>query len=135
MGTTAAQYLQQFDAGRRANLAETTAGTLRLDIRGDGCTDHWYLTVADQHVQINRSADDADLVVRADRTIFDQMANGEMHLATALLRNELVVQGDLRLLTLLRRIFPGPAGARHPRELGRAALEGRAAVDDRGVRP
>ncbi|GGO24538.1 SCP2 sterol-binding domain-containing protein [Micromonospora parathelypteridis] len=126
MGTTAAQYLQQLDAGRRPDLPETTAGTLRLDFRGDGCTDHWYLTIADQHVQATRSADDADLVVRADRTVFDRMASGELHLAQALLSNELAVRGDLRLLTLLRRIFPGPSGARHPRELGRAALAGRA---------
>ncbi|MCX5070102.1 SCP2 sterol-binding domain-containing protein [Micromonospora lupini] len=122
MGTTAARFLQDLDPGRRADLPATTAGTLRLDMRGDGCTDHWYLTVADQHVRVNRSADDADLLVRADRAVFDQLANGRLHLAEALLRNELTVRGDMALLMLLRRIFPGPAGARHPRELGRAAL-------------
>ncbi|MET8119539.1 SCP2 sterol-binding domain-containing protein [Micromonospora sp. NPDC005189] len=131
MGTTVAQYLQQLDPGRRPDLPETTAGTLRLDVRGDGCTDHWYLTIADQHVRVTRSDDDAELMVRADRRVYDQMASGEMHVASALLRNELTVQGDLRLLMLLRRIFPGPTGARHPRELARAALDGRAAVDAR----
>ncbi|MET8231522.1 SCP2 sterol-binding domain-containing protein [Micromonospora sp. NPDC005298] len=126
MGTTVARYLQQVDDGRRPNLPETTAGTLRLDVRGGGgCTEHWYLTVADQHVQVTRSAEVADLVVRADRAVFDRLANGSAHIAAALLRNDLTVRGDLRLLTLLRRIFPGPEGARHPRELGRAALAGR----------
>ena len=76
MGTTAAQFLQHLDAGRRPDLPEATAGTLRLDMREDGCTDHWYLTVADQQVRVTRSADDADLVVRADRAVFDQLANG-----------------------------------------------------------
>ncbi|MFJ6166664.1 SCP2 sterol-binding domain-containing protein [Micromonospora orduensis] len=125
MGTTVVRYLQQLDDGRRPDLPETTAGTLRLDVRGDGCTEHWYLTVADQRVRVTRSADEADLVVRADRVVFDRLANGSAHVAAALLRNDITVRGDLRLLTLLRRIFPGPDGARHPRELGRAALAGR----------
>ncbi|MEU5908175.1 SCP2 sterol-binding domain-containing protein [Micromonospora sp. NPDC047467] len=122
MATTAAQFLQRLDTRRRPDLPETTAGTLRLDIRSDGCTEHWYLTIADQHVRVTRSADDAELVVSASREIFDQLANGQMHLAVALLRNELKVRGNLALLMMLRRIFPGPAGARHPRELGQAAL-------------
>ncbi|MEU8183300.1 SCP2 sterol-binding domain-containing protein [Micromonospora sp. NPDC049044] len=127
MGATAAQYLQQLDAGRRPNLPETTAGTLRLDIGGDGCTEHWYLTVCDQHVRVTRSADDADLVVRADRLVFDRMVNGELHPGSAMLRNELTMRGDMHLLMVLRRIFAGPANARHPRELGRAALAHRSA--------
>ncbi|MDG4808960.1 SCP2 sterol-binding domain-containing protein [Micromonospora sp. WMMD1120] len=140
MGVTAEEYLGQWDADRRFNLPETTAGTVRLDVAAHDCTDHWYLTVADQHVQVSRSADDADLVIRADRQVFDQMVSGELHPGAALLRHELTVQGDMRLLMVLRRIFAGPSGARHPRELGRAAVAsrasgGRADADDprRGV--
>ncbi|MEU8156495.1 SCP2 sterol-binding domain-containing protein [Micromonospora sp. NPDC048986] len=126
MGATAEQYLRQLDTGRRPDLPETTAGTLRLDVRDDGSTDHWYLTIADQRVRVARSADDAELVVRADRAVFDRMASGGLHPGAGLLRNELTVQGNMQLLMLLRRIFPGPDGARHPHELGRAALAGRA---------
>ncbi|RLP95559.1 SCP2 sterol-binding domain-containing protein [Micromonospora sp. CV4] len=125
MGTTVAEYLGRLDSGRRTDLPETTAGTLRLDAREDGHTEHWYLTVADQHVRVTKSGDDADLVVRAAPAVLDRLASGETHVATALLRNELTAQGDIQLLMLLRRIFPGPAGARHPRELGRAAMAGR----------
>ncbi|WP_051723962.1 SCP2 sterol-binding domain-containing protein [Micromonospora chokoriensis] len=135
MGTTVEQHLQQLDAGRRPDLPETTAGTLRLDVRSDGCTEHWYLTIADQHVRVTRSADDAELVVRADRAVFDRMARGELHPGAGLLRNELTVQGNMQLLMLLRRIFSGPRGARHPRELGRAALVGRAATPLRDEQP
>ncbi|MFI6242962.1 SCP2 sterol-binding domain-containing protein [Micromonospora sp. NPDC050795] len=134
MGATAEQYLRQLDTGRRPDLPETTAGTLRLDVRDDGSTEHWYLTIADQHVRVTRSADDADLVVRVDRWVVDQMVNGELHPGAAMLRNELTMQGDMRLLLVLRRIFAGPAGARHPRELGRAALAGRTATGAREVR-
>ncbi|MEU8254482.1 SCP2 sterol-binding domain-containing protein [Micromonospora inaquosa] len=134
MGATAEQYLEKLDTGRRPDLPETTAGTVRLDARDDGSTDHWYLTIADQHVQVTRSADDAELVVRADRAVFDRMARGELHPGAGLLRNELTVQGNVQLLMLLRRIFSGPHGARHPRELGRAALAERSATTVRGER-
>ncbi|SIN41964.1 SCP2 sterol-binding domain-containing protein [Micromonospora cremea] len=125
MGTTIAEHLRQLGSGRRTDLPETTSGTLRLDAREDGHTEHWHLTVADQHVRVTRSGDDAELVIRAAPEVFDRLASGETHVATALLRNELTVQGNLQLLMLLRRIFPGPAGARHPRELGRAAMAAR----------
>ncbi|RQX09946.1 SCP2 sterol-binding domain-containing protein [Micromonospora arida] len=134
MGATAEQYLRQLDTGRRPDLPETTVGTLRLDVRDDGSTDHWYLTIADQQVRVTRSADDADLVVRADRPVFDRMIRGELHPGAGLLRNELTVQGNMQLLMLLRRIFSGPDGARHPRELGRAALVGRTATAARNER-
>ncbi|MCG5452051.1 MULTISPECIES: SCP2 sterol-binding domain-containing protein [Micromonospora] len=134
MGATAEQYLRQLDTGRRPDLPETTAGTLRLDVRDDGSTDHWHLTIADQRVRVTRSADDAELVVRADRAVFDRMARGELHPGAGLLRNELTVQGNMQLLMLLRRIFSGPYGARHPHELGRAALVGRAATTARNER-
>lgn len=63
-------------------------------------------------------------MVRADREVFDRLAAGCIHVASALLRNELAAQGNLRLLMSLRRIFPGPPEARHPRDVARAR-EGR----------
>ncbi|SCE71378.1 SCP-2 sterol transfer family protein [Micromonospora coriariae] len=125
MGTTVGEHLRQLDSGRRGDLPETTSGTLRLDAREDGHTEHWYLTVADQHVRVTKSSDEADLVIRAAPEVFDRLASGETHVAMALLRNELTARGNMQLLMLLRRIFPGSAGARHPRELGRAAMAGR----------
>lgn len=128
MGTTAADYLRELGSGRRPDLPETTTGTVRLDVREDGRTEHWRLDIADQHVEVTRSGEDADLVVHGDRDAFDRVAAGEMHVSAALLRNELTASGDIRLFMMLRRLFPGPANARHPREAARAVAE-------RGGRP
>ncbi|MFG1883673.1 SCP2 sterol-binding domain-containing protein [Micromonospora sp. NPDC049102] len=141
MATTASSYLEQLDTSRSFDLPETTTGTLRLDLRDDGHTEHWYLTVAGQHLAVTRSAEDADLIVRAARSVFDELVNGDLPPGTAMLRNELTLRGDMRLLLVLRRVLPGPKGARHPRELGRAALArrhasaGRAASGGRDDRP
>lgn len=116
MGTSAAEYLAQRVAGRHPDLPETTCGTLRLDLQDGGSTEHWYLTIEHQDVRVTRSAADADLVMRADREVFDRFAEGCQHPVAVLLRNDLTVQGDLRLLMMLRRLFPGPVGAHHPRE-------------------
>lgn len=115
--TTAAEYLQRRVAGQHPDLPETTAGTLRLDISEEGFTEHWYLTIEDQTVRVTRSAEDADLIMRGDRAVFDGLASGHVHIVGALLRNELAVRGNLALLMSLRRIFPGPPGARHPRAI------------------
>ncbi|MEU4675500.1 SCP2 sterol-binding domain-containing protein [Micromonospora sp. NPDC023737] len=119
MGTTAAEQLLALTPERRPEIPETLNGTLRLDAYEDGWTQHWYLTVTDQHVEFSRSADEADLVLRAHRTVFDRMAAGQLRASAAMLRNDLTVAGDMRLFVVFRRIFPGPAGARHPREAAR----------------
>ncbi|WP_200210603.1 SCP2 sterol-binding domain-containing protein [Micromonospora coerulea] len=116
MRLSATQHLARRVAGRHPELPENIAGTLRLDLRDGGHTEHWYLTIGQQHVDVAPSADDAELIVRGDRGVFDRMAAGELHLAAALLRNDLTVQGNVQLLGTLRRLFPGPPDARHPRE-------------------
>jgi putative sterol carrier protein len=118
MGTSAVEHLARRVAGRHPDLPENTAGSLRLDLRDGGRTEHWLLTIDHQDVQVSRSSENAELVVRADREVFDRLAEGELNPAAALLRNDLTVQGNLRLLLALRRLFPGPSGARHPREVG-----------------
>lgn len=122
MSGSAAEYLARRVAGRHPELPETTGGTIRLDLREGARTDHWYLTIDHQEVRVARLAEEADLVVRADREVFDRVATGRLHMIAELLRNDFTVQGNLRLLPLLRRLFPGPPGARHPREVGCAGV-------------
>ncbi|WP_319458409.1 SCP2 sterol-binding domain-containing protein [Micromonospora sp. RTP1Z1] len=116
MSGSAVEHLERRVAGRHPELPETTGGTLRLDLREGVHTEHWYLTIDHQNVEVARSAEEAELIVRADREVFDRLAAGQLHVAAALLRNDLTVQGNMRLLMTLRRLFPGPPGARHPRE-------------------
>ena len=117
MSTSAAEHLARRAAGRHPELPETTSGTIRLDLREGGRTEHWYLTINRQDVRVARSAEEAELIVHADREVFDRIAAGRLHLAAAFLSNAITVQGNLRLLMTLRRIFPGPPGARHPRDV------------------
>ncbi|MEV0724889.1 SCP2 sterol-binding domain-containing protein [Micromonospora purpureochromogenes] len=122
MATSGAEFLERLTSRRRPQLPETLSGTIRLDLHDGGSTEHWYLTVHDQCVDVTRSPDDADLVVRADREVFDRLVDGRTEVVQSLMRNELTVQGEMRLLLALRRIFPGPVDARHPRDVARESL-------------
>lgn len=122
MATSGAEFLERLTSRRRPQLPENLTGTIRLDLHDGGRTEHWYLTVHDQRVDVTRSHDDADLVVRADREVFDRLADGRTEVVQSLMRNELTVQGEMRLLLTLRRVFPGPVDARHPRDVARESL-------------
>lgn len=124
MTDSTADYLRHLEDRPHRNLADTTSGTLRLDIQGEGRTDHWYLTIDHQRVRVTRSARDADLLVRGTQEVFDRLVDGRTHVAVSLLRGEVEVEGNLRLLMTLRRLFRGPAGARHPREAARDVVRG-----------
>ncbi|MDW3847113.1 SCP2 sterol-binding domain-containing protein [Micromonospora sp. BRA006-A] len=125
MSVSAVEHLTRGTAGRHPELPETTSGTIRLDLRDGGRTEHWYLTIDRQDVRVDRSAEEADLVVGANREVFDRIAAGRLHPAAALLRNDLAVQGELKLLMTLRRLFPGPPDARDPRDVAGARMAAR----------
>ncbi|MEU8262522.1 SCP2 sterol-binding domain-containing protein [Micromonospora sp. NPDC048999] len=121
MGGSIAEHLIEQVAGRHNEIPENTAGTVRLDLHDGGTTEHWYLTIDHQDVRVARSAGEADMVVHVDRDVFERIATGSPRLVSALLRNDITVQGDVRLLMTLRRLFPGPPEARHAREAERSA--------------
>ncbi|MFU8873819.1 SCP2 sterol-binding domain-containing protein [Micromonospora sp. SL4-19] len=121
MGGSITEHLIEQVAGRHPEIPENTAGTVRLDLHDGGSTEHWYLTIDHQDVRVARAAGDADMVVHVDREVFERIATGSPRLVSALLRNDITVQGDVRLLLTLRRLFPGPPGAQDPRGAGRGA--------------
>jgi hypothetical protein len=50
----------------------------------------------------------ADCVVRATKGLFDDVATGRVNAMAALLRGELVAEGNPNLLVRLQRLFPSP---------------------------
>ena len=51
---------------------------------------------------------DADCIVHADKAVFDKLAAGRLNAVAAVLRGDLEVEGDWRLLVRMQRLFPGP---------------------------
>jgi hypothetical protein len=100
-------------------LLEEAAGTIRFDLRNDHGIEHWFLEVRQGTVLVSRDDREADCVVHANEALFDRLVRGEAHIYPAWLRNDLRVEGDLRLARLMQRVFPGRPGAHDPRAFAR----------------
>jgi putative sterol carrier protein len=93
--------------GHNPMLASVTA-TVRFDLEQDGKTDRWFVVIDKGDVSVSRRNVRADCVLRAERSLVEGLVSGRVNAMAALLRGDLVAEGDPQLLVLLQRLFPGP---------------------------
>ena len=96
-------------------LLEKATGTVRFDVKDGKKTDRWLVTILKGDIAVSRQNRRGDSVVSADKTLFDDIASGRTNAMAALLRGAMVVEGDVRLLALFQKLFPGPARSRRRR--------------------
>ena len=102
------------DLAKTANvpLLQRVKGTIRFDLDEGGAIEHWYLTIDKGDVKVSRKRTAADAVVNTDQSLLDDMVQGRVNATAAMLRGLISVEGNLGLLMLLQRLFPGPPKAR-----------------------
>lgn len=105
--------------GRVDALAEVE-GRLRFDLAVADRVEQWTIVVQYGQIAVTRDGGEADCVVELDKEVLDEMATGHANAMAALLRGDITVRGEVRLLVLLERLLPGPAGARGPRRTVRS---------------
>jgi putative sterol carrier protein len=115
MGEAAEQFFERIDRLRGEPLLQKVRGTLRFDIRQGPSTDHWLLRFDRGDIEVTRSDGPADSIVTIDPELLDRISRGEENGIAAMLRGAMMVSGDLRLVLMLARLFPGPHHARGPR--------------------
>ncbi len=93
-------------------LLQKATGSTRFDLVHGKRTDRWLLTIDKGNLAVSRKNTAAGCVMRADKALFDRVVTGELNAVAAVLRGDLAVEGDWRLLVLVQRLFPGPPGAR-----------------------
>ena len=97
-------------------LLQKVTGSARFDV-GDGKrTERWSVTIDKGEIRVSRKNAAADAVVRADKASFERAVVGDLNLMAAVLRGEVVVEGDPRLLVVIQRLFPRPSGRRRQRK-------------------
>ena len=84
-------------------------GTARFEIVDGNETLRWLVAVDKGEVRVSRRNAAADCVLRVDKRLFDRAVGGELNFMAAVLRGEVAVSGDPRLLVLLQRLFPRPS--------------------------
>jgi hypothetical protein len=100
--------------GRVDALADVE-GSLRFDLHMGDRVERRTIVVHYGQITVVQDGGEPDCVVELDKSLLDRMATGQANAMTALLRADMMVTGDVRLLVLLERLLPGPAGARGPR--------------------
>jgi putative sterol carrier protein len=87
-------------------LLEKTVGSARFEVVDGKRTQRWHVTIDKGHVRVTRRNARADTVVRGHRKSFERAAAGKLNAMAAVLRGELTIEGDPRLLVRLQRLFP-----------------------------
>ena len=81
---------------------------MRFDVVEGRRTRRWLVAVERGDMTVRSGSGDASCVVRADKAVFDRVASGRLNAVAAVLRGDLQVEGDWRLLVRMQRLFPGP---------------------------
>src|SRR3954452_1427143 len=93
-------------------LLGNASRTIRFDVANGKKTETWLVTIDKGDVTVSRSGRAADSTLAASKAVFDRLASGKASAVAEVLRGTLTIEGDLRLLVLVRRILPGPSPAR-----------------------
>ncbi len=113
------RFFNQIAMTRHAMVSRQLSATIRIDLDDCGAIDLWFIQVDGGLVRVLREDRPADCVIHAEAGLFDRFASGEANLMAAVLRNEVSVSGDISLLTVVRKLFPGPPGAHDSRVSGK----------------
>ncbi|MGN6430286.1 MAG: SCP2 sterol-binding domain-containing protein [Gaiellaceae bacterium] len=92
----------------RDPLLAKANGTIRFDLRDGRRVDRWLVSLKDGEVTVSRANRDADCVIRVDKALFDEIAVGKANGTAAVLRGAMTIDGEMELMMVLRRTFPGP---------------------------
>src|SRR6266571_3387069 len=115
MTDSTAEFFEALGSRGHEPLLEKATGIVRFDLVDGKRTERWLVMLDRGDVSVSRKNAAADCIVRADRTLFDAMARGDVNGMAAYLRGELTLDGDPELLVLIQRVLPGPPNRRSRR--------------------
>jgi SCP-2 sterol transfer family protein len=105
---------------------EKMDGTVRFELANGRRRNVWTVRVVHGDVSVSRlpAAEPARAActVRSTHAVFDELLGGRSNAFAAVLRGDVTFEGDPQLAMQFMRVFPGPSGARHPREQAAEAL-------------
>jgi putative sterol carrier protein len=88
-------------------LLRKATGSTQFDVRDGRRTRRWVVTVDDGDITVSKGGGEASSVMRVEKEVFDKIVTGRMNAVAAVLRGELALEGDWRMLVRIQRLFPG----------------------------
>ena len=86
-------------------LLRKVSGTVRFDLVSGKTTERWLVAIRKGKLAVSRKNVAADTTIRLSRALFEAVVSGKTNLLSALLRGEVVLEGDYRLMIVVRRLF------------------------------
>ena len=115
MADATAEFFAALGSRGHEPLLERATGTMRFDLREGKKIDRWLVSVVKGDIVVSRRNGPADAVVSTDKALFERIARGESNALAAMLREEVDVEGDVRLLVAFQRLLPGATRSRRRR--------------------
>jgi ubiquinone biosynthesis protein UbiJ len=109
------QFFARLVEQEREPLLDKAKGTIRFELREGKRHQYWRVAIDRGATVVSRGRGEADCTVRADASLFDEIVRGRANAVTSVLRGSIGIEGDLQLLILFQRVFPGPPKARRRR--------------------
>ena len=109
MADATTEFFGALAARRHEPVLAKATGTVRVDLTDGGRrTGGWLVAIEKGDVEVSRRRGAADCVIRAEKGVFDGIVSGRVNAIAAVLRGAVEAEGDVRLLVLFQRLFPGP---------------------------
>jgi putative sterol carrier protein len=89
-------------------LLEKASGIVRFDLADGEHAERWLVEIDDGDIAVSRKQAKADLVVRTSRALFDKVVTGRENAFAAMLRGAVTGEGEVQLMMMFQRLFPGP---------------------------
>ena len=106
------QFFEELGQRGHVPSLENTKGTVRCDVLNGKKTEHWYIALDKGHITVSHDERAADCTIAGDKALFDAFSTGDANPVSAMLRGTISVEGDMRLLVLIRRLLPASSQKR-----------------------
>lgn len=108
MEPAAADFFESLSQRGHDSRVGAASGTLRFELRNGGRPQSWLVSVAKGNVSVSRGRGSADCTVRGPDKVLGRVLSGELNAMAAVLRGEVEVEGDSKLLVRFQRLFSAP---------------------------
>jgi putative sterol carrier protein len=108
---TATAFFEELARREHEPLLAKGRGTVGVELTNGTESETWLVTIDQGDLTVSQGAGNADCTLRASKGLFERVATGEVNAFAAVLRGAIGIEGDLHLLVLFQRLFPGPSGA------------------------
>ena len=106
MSTSTERFFDRLASGESIAVLGSAKGTMRFDLEDGGRTEHWRVALKPGSAAVSRSDEPADAVLHAQRSVFDELADGRLSPLPAALRGLIGLEGDPTLFIRFQRLFP-----------------------------